>query len=247
MTVIEMSQKEFLSGEAARKEKERLRGAARRKAKKEKKEAERTQTIHEYWTTMLKSVDAGQLKKWQERQEFVLSLIQDINNVLTGAVPDAEFFQDVVEEMKNDVEEFGICCITVPLLIGPFWTEPKLLAKLTSGNSPSANFAKYGYLTAVDDYTKYKWEAHLAGLVPHAKIPQYFGTLTCGCGSTTSAPTTVVNAYRGKVFTCSVCRAKEAIPRAAVAQAMKVEYGQPESIIFDGFGRFKDSSTDGGM
>jgi len=221
----------------------------RRARIKEKEIAERNRSREEFWAASRKSADAGQLKQWEERQDFVLSLIGDINAVRTGEVPDEYFEADVVEEIADDVKEFGVCGITVPLLIGNYWMQPQLLAKLTNGDSPSHIFAKYGFITTIDDWTLHKWEEHLASQKALTNLVQPAGNgyviLQCACKtpitSFEAVPVSIAQAYAraGKKWLCTRCRNAEQSARAQMNVSIESRRPTGPSTIFDSWGRIK--------
>jgi len=58
---------------------------------------------------------------------------------------------------------------------------------------------------------------------------------------TVAAPQSIADAYRDKniPYKCHECRRKERSGVAAVGKALAVEYKQPESTIFDSWGRIE--------
>lgn len=173
-----------------RKEKEKLRGRARRAEAKKAEEAAAAQkqvntveTIEDFWAISRPGLDVGKWAEWLARQDYVEALLGDIRMVLEGREPDAEFIEDVDEQTREDVKQHGVAGITVPLLIGKFWQSPTLLEKLTSGDSPTAVFAKFGLLIAIDDYSLHKWNtfiaAHRRKSQPQPVKTQQWVTLTC--------------------------------------------------------------------
>jgi hypothetical protein len=148
---------------AEARERERQRGIQRRADAKIRESMSAATTIQEFWAESRKLLDAGKIAEWQARQDYVEALLGDIRTVLEGRSPDEEFASDVDEEIRADIKEHGVAGITVPLLIGKFWqNDPKLLERLTHGDSPSAVFAKFGFLLAVDDYSQHKWDEFMA-------------------------------------------------------------------------------------
>lgn len=141
---------------AEARERERLRGIQRR-AEKKVLDSTQAETIQEFWMESRKLVDATLLSKWQTRQDYVETLLNDLYTVLEGRSPDQEFIRDVDDELKADIAEFGEAGVTPILLIGKFWQEPDLLAQLTSGDTPSAIFAKFGFLVSLPDLKIHQW------------------------------------------------------------------------------------------
>lgn len=149
--------KERITAAEAR-EKERLRGIARRADAKVRESMSEAETIEQFWAESRKLLDAAKLAEWQARQEYVEALLGDIRTVLEGRSPDEEFVEDVDDEIQEGIKIHGVAGITVPLQIGQFWKDPALLPQLTSGDTPSTIFARFGILTAVSDYTQHRWE-----------------------------------------------------------------------------------------
>jgi hypothetical protein len=227
---------------AEAREKERLRGIARRAEKKVLDSMSKAETIQEFWAESRKLVDAAKLAEWQARHEYVEALLGDIRTVLEGREPDAEFITDVDDEIRADIKEHGVTGVTVPLLIGPFWRDPELLAKLTSSDdSPSAVFAQFGFLLAVDDYTLHKWEAVIA---THRKQPQPANMgvtyVSLKCSSCNALPMSVTSeiaeAYsRSRDYKCANC-----LEKATNIRSFTQERQLPENAdILDGWGRVK--------
>jgi hypothetical protein len=136
---------------------------ARDKAEKETQVAmSQAETIEQFWSEARKTLDSTTLSEYQSRQTYVEALLGDIRTCLEGREPDIEFVSDVEEEIRDDIKEHGVTGVTVPLLIGKFWQDPALLAQLTNGDNPSAIFAKFGFLLAVDDYTLHKWDQFIS-------------------------------------------------------------------------------------
>jgi hypothetical protein len=142
---------------AEARERERLRGIARRADAKVRESMSQAETIQEFWMESRKLADPTMLSKWQTRQEYVEALLGDLHTVLEGRSPDQEFIQDVDDELKADIAEFGEAGITPILLIGKFWQDPNLLAQLTKDDSPSSLFAKFGVLVALPDLKIHQW------------------------------------------------------------------------------------------
>jgi hypothetical protein len=142
---------------AEQRERERLRGVERRKEAKVLESMSQAETIQEFWMESRQLADSTLLSKWQTRQEYVEALLDDLYTVLDGRSPDPEFIQDVDDEVKADLAEFGEAGVTPVLLIGKFWQEPDLLAQLTSGDTPSAIFAKFGFLVSLPDLKIHQW------------------------------------------------------------------------------------------
>jgi hypothetical protein len=143
---------------AEARERERLRGIQRRADAKVREAMSQAPDIQSFWLESRKTLTAQQIFEWQTRQDYVEALLHDIRTVIDGSAPDEEFAGDVDEEIRADIAQHGVAGVTVPLLIGTFWQQPQLVERLTTGDSPSAVFAKFGFLLAVDDYSQHKWD-----------------------------------------------------------------------------------------
>lgn len=201
------------------------------------------ETLQDFWAVSLKGLDEKKLAEWSMREEYVLNLISDIKTVMEGRSPDDEFEADVIDEIKDDVKQYGIAGITVPALIGNFWRNPELLNRLTSGDSPSAVFAKFGILLAVDDHTLHRWEQFVQGKKTNSLLPltvvQYVPLYCTGCNTPPKSVSVETAAHyaRTKDFLCSNCL--DRIKKTAGVQ-IRTEFNQPEASIFDGYGRVRD-------
>lgn len=130
-----------------------------RAAEKAQEAIEVLETIQDFWAVSLPSANPKKLAEWQARQEYVEALLGDIRTVLEGRSPDEEFITDVDDEVRADIKEFGEAGITPILLIGKFWQNPELLSELTSGDTPTTVFARFGILTALPDVRVHQWKA----------------------------------------------------------------------------------------
>jgi hypothetical protein len=237
---------------AARRAADAQRKRAERARKKLEAETQATQeglnaveTIQDFWAISLRGLDVAKLAGWKLRQEYVEALLGDIRTVLERRAPDDQFIDDVDEELRADIKEHGVAGVTVPLLIGPFWKNPELLAKLTSGDdTPSTIFARFGILTAVDDFNLHKWDtfiaAHRRSKQPRVETSQVF-YVSLHCSSCSAPPmavsSAVAEAYgRTKQYLCGNCLSK-----AAKLRNFTQEQRSPDHAIFDGWGRVKDN------
>jgi hypothetical protein len=165
---------------ADQREQERLRGIGRRTNAKVRESMAQAETIQEFWAECRKLADPQKLVEWQTRQEYVEALLGDLYTVLEGRPPDREFIQDVDDELKSDIAEFGEAGITPILLIGKFWQNPDLLAQLTSGDTPSAIFAKFGFLVSLPDLKIHQWNEFMAAQQPaQHKSGNGYSALAC--------------------------------------------------------------------
>ena len=153
---------------AEARERERLRGIARRADAKVRESMSQAETIQEFWAESRKLADATRLAEWQTRQEYVEGLLGDLYTVLDGRSPDEEFIQELDDALKADIAEFGEAGVTPILLIGKFWQDPNLLAQLTSGDTPSAIFARVGVLVALPDLKIHHWNEFMDAPDSHA-------------------------------------------------------------------------------
>jgi len=152
-----------------RREKERLRGQQRRADAKVLDSMSGAETIQQFWAESLKLADAQKLAEWRERQECVFDTLHWMESWMDGTYnihpSETEYYVGIEEgdeDLRRDIAEFGECGVTPILWIGPFWQDPDLLAQLTSGDTPSAVFAKFGILTALPDLKIHQWEQFMA-------------------------------------------------------------------------------------
>jgi hypothetical protein len=206
---------------AEARERERLRGVERRKEAKVLESMSQAETIQEFWMESRKLADPQKLVEWQTRQEYVEALLGDLYTVLDGRSPDEEFIQDVDDALKADIAEFGEAGITPILLIGKFWQNPDLLAQLTSGDTPSAIFAKFGFLVSLPDLKIHQWNEFMAAQQPaQHKSGNGYSALACtSCDAITgivSVPDSIRDRYiELKIpFRCQRCRDLERKSRA---------------------------------
>jgi hypothetical protein len=113
----------------------------------------------------------------------------------------------------------GEAAVTPILLIGKFWQEPEMLSKLTTGDSQSAVFAKYGLLVVLPDLKIHQWEQFLAATRVTTPVASGngFTTLQCKCGNLPDAVSlSIANRYQelGIAYQCYRCRITEARSRA---------------------------------
>src|SRR5580704_1058754 len=150
------------AADAQRKREERARAKEAKATAASQEELHAVETIQDFWSLSLRGVDPEKLAAWQARQKYVEALLGDVRMVLEGRQPDEEFIEDVDQELRDDIKEYGIAGVTVPMLIGKFWLDAELLERLASGDTPSSRFAKFGLLTALDDFSVHKWNAFIA-------------------------------------------------------------------------------------
>jgi hypothetical protein len=232
------------AADAKRKRDERARKKTEAATQATQDQLARAETLEQFWAASITKADPAQLAEWRARQEYVEAVLGDIRTVLEGRTPDFEFIEDVDEEVRADIKEHGIAGVTAPLLIGRFWKEPETLGKLTSGaDTPSTIFAKFGILTAVDDYSLHRWDSFVAAYrrekQPRIEIPEaLYVSIKC---SLCDAPPKVVSSaiaeaykHQAKDFVCANCAAKAAKARTFT------EVRGAEHALFDNWGRVKD-------
>jgi hypothetical protein len=206
---------------AEQREQERLRGIARRADAKVRESMSKAETIQEFWAESLKLADPGKLTAWKARLEYVEGLLGDLYTVLDGRSPDEEFIQDVDDALKADIAKFGEASVTPILLIGKFWRVPNLLAQLTSGDTPSAIFAKFGVLVALPDLKIHQWTEFMAAQQPaQHKSGNGYSALACTSCSLLTGVVSVPDSIRDRYtelkipFRCQRCRDLERTSRA---------------------------------
>jgi hypothetical protein len=154
---------------AEARERERQRGIARRAEKKVLDSMSEAEDIQQFWAESLKLADAQKLAEWRERQECVLDTMHWMESWMSGTYnvspSETEYYVGIEEgdeDLRRDIAEHGECGATPILWVGKFWQDPNLLAQLTSGETPSAIFAKFGILTALPDLRVHQWEQFMA-------------------------------------------------------------------------------------
>lgn len=224
---------------------ERAKDAERKRAEraraKIRAETAKSESIEAFWQESRKSLDPDKLVEYQARHDYVEALLGDIRTVLENQQPDTEFIADVENEIREDIAQFGVAHVTVPLLIGEFWKNPEQLARLTNGDTPSAIFAKFGLLIAIDDFTFFtKWTPFLSRL--HKKPQQELAPLyvSLSCTKCKSLPTSVCSdiaaAYvRSGNYVCQRC-----LDASQKARTFSKEHRLPENQIRDQWGRVRD-------
>src|SRR6266852_2463162 len=120
--------------DAERKRRERAAKKEAQAAAASTDELNATEMVQEFWAASITKADPVKLAELKARQEYVVAILGDVRTVLEGHSPDAEFIEDVDEEIRNDIKEHGVAGVTVPLLIGKYWQEPETLAKLCGGD-----------------------------------------------------------------------------------------------------------------
>lgn len=118
-----------------------------------------------------------------------------------------------------------------------------VFSEITKHQDATAVFAKYGIVTAVPGHRLHAWQTWLRSRqAPKPQPLNRYTSLQCVCGSLPSAISqAIADTYREKniPYRCHECIRKERSSNAAVGKALAVEYKQPESSIFDSWGRVK--------
>jgi hypothetical protein len=229
---------------AERREAARLRKQAQRTRDKEKAEIKaaisQAETIQQLWAESLKTTDAGKLAGWKAREEEVEVQLGAMRDCVEGRAFDDQFMEDVDTDTQNMVRAYGECAATPILLVGQFWRDPEMLSKLTSGDTPTAIFAKFGVLTALPDIRVHQWEQFIVshrGSNQPMPAPVFYTQIRCSqCDAPpTSVSVATAEAYRrANNFLCQSCLAKR-----AAARRFTEEHHQQENVIFDSYGRVK--------
>jgi len=224
---------------AVKREYDRRRREAAKAARAAETEAQDSTPNH-YWEVSRSAASQTQIASYLERQEYVLNLTEDINLVIAGKSPDAEFETDVVEEIKADVEQFGLCETEVMLL--PFWRDPNVRKMLLARDGEATKtFVRYGIVTALSTYTFHEWEEWVQARKPSLPQPlNNFTTMQCACGDQRSLPEEIARSYqeKGIAYECYKCRRKEQSSRAQSSIGTLIK--APETDIYDSWGRVKD-------
>ena len=137
------------SAEVRAKDAERKR--AERARAKIRAEMAKSESIEAFWQESRKSLGAGEARRVPSSPRLCGSSSRRYPHRTWRPQPDMSSSQMSKPRFKEDIAQFGVAHVTVPLLIGEFWKDPDLLARLTNGDTPSPIFAKFGFLLAVDD------------------------------------------------------------------------------------------------
>jgi hypothetical protein len=215
-----------LTDEQIRKIKKKEYDAERRKQKlreeyAEKKEAD-TFTPDVFWEKNRRSVDTAALL---ERQNFVFALLDDIQTAMEGRAPIGstveELSYDVEAEIREDVQEHGICGMEIMLL--EFWKRPEMLQEMTL-NQPTKTFVTLGFVTGIPSHRLHAWQEYLASKKPPTPQPSNaYVKMACSsptCGNAITSTETVSEgvaadyARLGKPWLCTPCKNLELKSRA---------------------------------
>jgi hypothetical protein len=231
------------AADAERKRDERARKKEQLQQTAEQAKASAVTTYHEYWKGERAKLPEAERTTLEERQSDVWSLRELMALHLHGQQAELEL-PDVIELVQEEVTAHGTVEMIV-LVIERFWTEDERDFReraVRAFGKPTEVLMRYGYLTALDSKTVYDFQQKF--MKPKSN-PTSFGNgyvaMQCGCGGCISVPTSIAQRYRelGITFLCGRCRDLENRSRA-VATGVKTEFGQPQSIIHDNFGRLRD-------
>jgi hypothetical protein len=218
-------------------EADRLRQQAKRARDKAARNPDGDSTPRAFWKRNREVGNQTQIAGLLERQEYILDLVQVIAETIAGDVDLDQPFADLV---AAHVTAHGTCETEVILL--EFWRDQEMLAELAL-NEPTKNFARYGLITAMPSQRLYEFQTWVQSRKPANPQPlNLYTSLQCACGSLPSAVSqAIADGYREKniLYRCHECIRKERSSNAAVGKALAAEYKQPESTIFDSWGRIK--------
>jgi hypothetical protein len=150
---------------AKRREKDRLRKQAERDAKKFAKEAELLETCREWWNKNREAIPRHELEAMKAQRELVLDQLHWMERPLAD-VNDADYVstEEGVADLINFVKQHGAVrlghfhremsyeVIPPDWYSRPFWKNSDILQALLDEGEPTANYVKYGLLTALIDW-----------------------------------------------------------------------------------------------
>jgi hypothetical protein len=231
---------------AERRAADALRKREDRAAAKAAKEFDSTmsgiETIRDFWALSRTGLTPEKLAAFQEQQDLIAHLLVEMTASLDGKT-DAHQIQETDLDVAAAIDCYGIANVTVPMLLDKFWLEEDFLNRLTSATTPSAIFAKFGFLTAVPDYSLHLWNdfaARHASKKPSIPAELYASPIQIRCVTPeceslpTSLSPEMVTAYKVRGgYRCQNCLDRLAKVKAFTQQQRR------EFQITDPYGRIK--------
>jgi hypothetical protein len=233
------SREERLEKDRTRKKDERARAKVEAEFQNKMKDVT---TIQSFWDLSRSGLTPEKLAAHREQQGLISQLLIEMQRCLDGKADDLQ-----IAETNLDVEAAiecygGIANITAPLLLPEFWLNESDLNRLTSGETPSAIFAKFGFVTAVPDYSLHQWNdfvarnrASVASLLYISPIQLHCVTPGCKSLPTSMSPETATAYMVRGGYRCQAC-----LDLAAKAKAF-IQQQRREPTVLDEWGRAKDS------
>lgn len=223
-----------LPPEALKRKRARFR---KRDQRAEEKQSEGCGSPEEFWAKNIEVAKPDQIAKMRKREQEVFGILHDMELVMNGQLPDEQFAADVEAEVTQDVAAHGTVGVEVSLL--EFWSNPNIFAQLMSRGGPTADFVRYGLVTAIPDHRLHEWQSWLASRKSATPVEKYeWAKMQCRCGAPPSTvPKHIADGYREKgiPFKCGNCLRGEVPFKAA-----PIEQKLPENNLYDSVGRIKD-------
>lgn len=158
--------------DAARKREERKRD-------KIQKQADSSQTLDAFWKAQQSLVSPSTLAPLLARQERVLDSLHWLKQQLDGTYDvdpnDAECyvgFEEGAKDLIEDFETFGYVETQIAMPGFKFWQDPERFKVWTSGNEPTATFARWGIITGVPSYHYDRFQQFLKKRFSYS-VPDY--------------------------------------------------------------------------
>lgn len=231
---------------------DRERQSAKRQRDRDRVAVAGDETPETFWKRNREVANQTQIAALLERQERVFDLLHWMEAQVNGTYdvdPNDETAYVGLEEgtadVAADVTEHG--AVPVETILLEFWKRPDTFAMLTQRGDGTNIFVRYGIVTGLPGHRLHEWEQWVASRKPmHPSTGNGYTTLRCvnsaTCGALPIAVSqAIADEYRENniPYRCHVCIARERSGNAAIGKALAVEYKQPESTIFDSWGRVK--------
>jgi hypothetical protein len=212
--------------DAARKRKERQTAKEAKLAAALKEEMDVAETVEQFWSISVTTVEPEKLAAWKARQERVFDLMWYIDQHVKGTYDasresdallpeDKHEFVSVEEgdrDLKADIALHGQCLVHSVLRIGSFWKKPDRMLRFASKEDATSVFARFGILTAVPDHTVDDWNDYVRNYrisnLPKTDTQVSVDCSVCSKASTVDAST--LDAYHRSniAFRCQSCSNK---------------------------------------
>lgn len=236
----------ILSAEQVQRIRAKERKQRQRAREKSAEAAAQAETPDVFWQRNREVANEASLAELQERESCVFALLHDIETVMEGDVLDAEFVIDVEQEVKDDIEQNGICQMEVLLL--SFWKSADVFAKLTQRGDATATFVRYGIIAAIPGHRlaqSSQWLQTQKASQTTTPTDGYVQTLCMNFADCRflpdSIPQSVADEYheKGILYRCHKCLTVEKASRAKSVLEVERRRQGSAADIYDQFGRFK--------
>jgi hypothetical protein len=206
------------------------------------KEAKEFESAEEFWNANRKQLSSEEIAAFERRTREILLLADAMLEYVNGTDGTNESdLRATVEEIRDEIKAHGEVAVEVAFI--DFWRndEKSFLQRVIASGGPTATFAKYGYLTALPSNRVYEFLKQFGAPTPAVNITTAYTTMRCACGSTTAVQKAVADMFAEaqKAYRCLNCIDAERKLRAPLVGIHR-EFAQPESNIFDQYGRLKD-------